>query len=572
MHLPTTRPPSLLYSLSLETLELVVNRLKSRHLLRLYATGCKPLQLLLQNLRRRKYVELRSTANSQLITALLVNKASSVVIDWANIRNLPLLDSASKSNIRELTIADRRLQPMVDELFNNVMDRLTMLETLNVYDIALPVQATLPPTLTSVTLHVPLQQNSSHCLHQLPLTHLGIVIKPRDERTFNWMSTASWYTTLTSLSLQGKCGSASSVCALAEHLPRNLLVLKVGDGCGLPTNLGELTSNLAHLQRLSAGLSWHIGGSNLPPMLTRLSLLGVTVAANGRIMDTLPYMPPSVTSLRLRQIRVNRNPLKYVPDDLLVFTTTILPRLDLKSAMRLVSQLYRLRVLTEVGRTSAEQLLVAKLKREGYSERHLNWLHDKKLSTHVAADDHSISLLFKCGIGTPEDVSLFLKHKRKFFASTASVCQCGDHYSTAVKCLEWDLCRHFAFTENYPPDLSESALSRLTKLVVAMTHTDNIAHLFGKYSFPSVTKLIISVPRDVAEQRKYMTVIIGIVKKHHSSFPILSKIEFPFWYYRGAPLGAPEVAALASIRFVPVPDSCTLVYTTKLPPPLPTVD
>lgn len=559
-------------TLSIDALEYLCAFLKDHNLIRLYLTGCGVLQSKLLLIKRRSFDELpvvegRPSAESDLITRLLIDTANDVTSEWRNIERLasPHLQ-ANQSRVAKLRLVSCITNRPTTNEFMAILRRMPCLHTLDICDWDLNERIVFPSTITHLSLGL-VDKETVEQLLQLPLVHLGLMTSTSGVSNIDWMSNAKWFESLTSLSLRGRFILAED---LAKHLPMNLLSLSLGYGEGLGHDLGVALSNQTSIQTLKTKSMWYIG-SPLPPTLTDISIESIVILGDVGLGKTLDFIPPSVSSLSIKGIST-----RYLTDwshrdvshsEFAAYATRLIPRLDLRSAIDIGGRYHR---RCPVGWDTEEvatvdAALVQKLAQNGYDRRHIEWI--KHSSSGSRTSEHDIEYVGRHGLTERRDVALFLgdREKMKWIH-----CGCEQHYSANLRCLEWGFCDYFALGHADPPDLNDDVLPRLIKIVVTSSKVKVIDAFLAKYkSFESVRTIVLDLPITWQLQVAYLDFVIRSIYKYRAKYPRLDKIVLRNWSYWRVKLSDEDVEMLAKMRIRRIGETRVFRYTTALPPESP---
>jgi hypothetical protein len=570
----TSRRFAMMETLSVDALEYLCSFLKDHNLIRLYLTGCQALQSKFLLIKRRSFDELpvvqgRPSADSDLITRLLIDTADDVTSEWRNIERLasPHLQT-HPSRIAKLRLVNCITSRPTTNEFMAVLGRMPRLNTLDICDWDLNERIVFPSTITHLSLGLVDEETVKELLH-LPLVHLGLMTSTSGVSSIDWMSNAKWFESLTSLSLRGRFILAED---LAKHLPRNLISLSLGYGEGLAHDLGVALSNQTSMQTLKTKSMWYIG-SPLPPTLTDISIDSIVILGDIGLGKTMDFIPPSVSSLSIKGMST-----RYLTDwshrdishsEFAAYATRFIPRLDLRSAIDIGGRYHR---RCPVGWDTEEMAtvdaaLVQKLAQNGYGRRHIEWI--KHSSSGSRTSEHDVDCIGRHGLTEGRDVALFLGDREKM---KWVHCGCEHHYAANVKCLEWGFCDYFAVTYASPPDLGDDVLRRLAKIVITASSGDIVNAFLAKYkSFESVRTIVVNLPIAWKLQFGYVDDLIGTICKYRAKFPRLGKIVLRNWNFWHVNLSDESVQSLAKMRIRRVGETRLFRYTTALPPESPEI-
>jgi hypothetical protein len=423
----------------------------------------------------------------------------------------------------------------------------------------------LTPNLTSLTFGIVLDQRTLEGVGCLPLMHFGITIGCANLSNLEWMSAASWFNTLSSLSISGYYIKLDWT---AEVLPPNLERLTVGNYDGCQTDLGALVSTQSSLRSLTAGCGWSIK-SPLPNTLTDLTIARLIVELGSTMKEVARFIPPSVTSLFIPNAHILLNNQASTPvlqEDAIDFAVQIIPQLSAVSAAGVARQYAGLYIVREemTAENSARlgAAISTRLRGDGYAELHFYWMV-KLLMTTGDIGDHVLANAFAIGLDSKKDVALFLESKRR---GTSSLCKCTDHYASSLKCLDWGLTRHLTLTNFTPPPLSECALLNLRKIEIVATDLTGMDQFFTKYTFHCVKTIVV---RGKIETDDDICRTHGVIQALHSNrarLPRLQKVSFPGLPYCGVDLPTRTECLLGEMRLRRGRNSYRFRYTVALPP------
>jgi hypothetical protein len=562
-----------------EIFERIGAGLNNAHLARALLTGDPRLVAKLFNIRNREYHcddlldEGVSNKQSSLVTAVLLGGAESVRTVWDNVERLLKVKWSSPYSIRRLDIRGSAYVSSVpaSALLTDVLKRLPKLESLNFRHINFDGPLIVPSTVTSLSLGVIFKREHVIGIESLPLAHLGLTLKSSDQSDLEWIASASWYDTISSMSITGDC---SNVAALAAFLPRNLHKLDIVRVADVHSrcDLGLLTSNQTRLERLTSGRNWWIL-SSLPATLTSLSVDRLVID-HERCADMITFFPPSLTSLALDDIQSSLSAEWTVaPPPLPDFAKVIdqiMPRLNLDSAIDLVRYCYESNVISDgmiVGESPAERCLIEKLAAAGYSARHLTWLSDARLRAKCSAiHDHDMGHVLDILDSSERDIGLFLKYKSGIESSRC----CNGHYEQVVKCLEWGFQDHMALASTAPPELSDVAIGNLSRLIVRCDGADALKSFLGKYTFWGLKQIDFALQM-TSQQPMTKSDIIRIIHSCRARLPALEVVDFWNWHVSVYPPDSEDVLLFREMRLQHVRNSSRFRYNVALPPcpPLP---
>jgi hypothetical protein len=545
----------ILLDLSSDALEIIFLLLLDRHLIRLYLTGSRLLQMRLFNIRHRKFHDggcAQSMLASPLVTSLLIGRATSVTANWRSLKRLEEVVPARSvsSSVRHLKIRDRRarLGCLDAARLNALTHRLGQLETLDIGKCYFGGLVKFPPAITSLRLHFCISYDMMKHLRTLPLTHLAVGAESDERGCLKWMRACAWFNTLESLSVDAGCNRAH---VLADRMPVNLHELNVNLN-GADQDLASIVSNQTRLQSLRAGSAWSIS-SPLPSTLTQLRIKSLTVDSATGLVGVAEFMPASLVSLKISFIYAHDRRLgisvSVEPSDFFGYAVLLLPRLNLESAFRIAKQ------STEFSFSSDERcelraMIGRTLESAGYSHAHLNWLVSYDLWNADAGDiEHTVAYLFKLGVSTRRDVILYLRSRDLVITPFDHVCPCGAHYESAVKCLEWNLANHLVLFGEEPPSLTDDAIGNLHDVHVFTDKLELVETFLKRRDLPSLRKIVVRFATRGPEQCKVMGVI-DIIYNLRRNFPTLEEIQLNGWNKSHAPLTSQMESQLEEMRFV----------------------
>jgi hypothetical protein len=483
---------------------------------------------------------------------------------------------ATPSNIRQLRITGASYKR--DEAFTSkvgsLLRGLPRVEKLDLSQCNVSDVLFLPPKLTSLTFGIVFNPRTLDNIGQLPLTHLDVTIGCAERANLEWMSAASWFNTLTSLSMSAYYIKLNLT---ANVLPPNLEQLVVGSPYNSQPDLGALVSTQSSLHSLTAANGWTIR-SPLPSTLTYLSVALVIAERAVSLKDVVKFIPPSVTSLFVpNAVTFSYDGQLNSPvtqDDAVDFAELMIPRLTVASAAYLARRFAGVCIAHE-GRLRPDNFarlgtaINMRLKRDGYADLHLFWMAKSLMSTTHDIGDHTLDDAFDLGLNSKKDIALFLESKRKVISSR---CECVDHYAPSIKCLEWGLTHHLTLKNFTPPPLSEPVLLSLRKIRIMTRDLTGIDQFLAKYTFHCLETLVVDSRIETSDDISHMRDVVQAMHSNRARLPLLQKISFPRWYFWSVTMPAQTERLLNEMRLRRLVTRSTVFrYTVALPPPPPVV-
>jgi hypothetical protein len=499
--------------------------------------------------------------SSDLVAPFLIGRASKVETNWVAIERLALLDEPT-FDIYEFSLVST-VSPKGPTTTRNVQilfDKLHKLEVLRLESCSLPwesLSVTLPPTITKLCLKDNVGIEKMTNLRTLPLASLKIRIKSAEESAVDFLIDNTWRDTLTALNLSGKC-CEHEPSVMIRILPKNLTKLKL-EGCVAAHDIGLVVSHLSSLTHLSIGPGWSIE-TPLPPTLTTFKSRRLTIQPWQKAADVLGFLPPSLTWFSF-------GAMSFDLIELTNFLTPLVPRFGgvdciLKMTRSYYSARRKLR-LGPIGNSPFERAVVAKLKSNGLSEHHLEWLSDFGMSPRdFVISEHKTACLINL-MPTKADAAVLL-HKPGVVTMPDEGCKfCTDHYSTVIKCLEWGLYDRLVLTNPVVPDLSESALRHIRDIYLFHENDTRFEELLLRHPFPSVAYISIEFSLKYADHTQRLETLRIIWRARHH-LPRLETVSLIGWA-RTEPMATDLRLLMAEMRLYQVPNKSWMNYHVNPP-------
>jgi hypothetical protein len=327
--------------LPLEVFENVSPLLRIHHLGRLYMTGDKTVQVLVQNIRKRRFkFSGVSSQPSEMVRRVLAGTATDVEAGMMHLFASP----PDRSNFAWLTrLAMDDDGPQVS--FNSDLD-FSWIRTLEHLDFGkayvLFKSIKLPASITSVSLGAVASVAPIHDVESLPwLTTLGISGFPFVDDTVQpfFAATSSWPDSLVNLTVVTK----SAPTQFVPHLPETVATLTLTMGGGYyPVDLAVMCRRHKSLTSLVVNCGLTRISRPLPATLGNLHLNSLSLNLEDTLLKTFERLPPDIrifTCTFFTRAGSTIAPLSV--GDAEAALRLVVPRVTLKSAETLIGAVLR---------------------------------------------------------------------------------------------------------------------------------------------------------------------------------------------------------------------------------------